>query len=233
MVAESIPPALAFAELLATDDQVITAENQVAVDIFANDSFGNALRLVSVSQPDVGSVEIIDDQIVVNMPPSFAGELRFQYTISDASGVESTAEVQVLSANVLAATRDTLEVGPPPPVESVGGVADRATSLFTALVEVRLTSLQLGLITLAPLVLGLLFLLFGRREKLLSITATSRGETVGFPLRSGSTNLRHDELVWNTRRTRRRSPGTTETKVQLPDGREGWVDSSRLTDTGY
>ena len=233
VVAESIPPALAFAELLATDDQVITAENQVAVDIFANDSFGNALRLVSVSQPDVGSVEIIDDQIVVNMPPSFAGELRFQYTISDASGVESTAEVQVLSANVLAATRDTLEVGPPPPVESVGGVADRATSLFTALVEVRLTSLQLGLITLAPLVLGLLFLLFGRREKLLSITATSRGETVGFPLRSGSTNLRHDELVWNTRRTRRRSPGTTETKVQLPDGREGWVDSSRLTDTGY
>ena len=229
---ESVPPAIASVLVSATDDRVAASENQVIVDIFANDSFGNAPRLVSVTQPDIGSVEIIDDRILVNVPSSFGGEVRFDYTITDESGVESTAEVQVLSVNVLSSTRDLLEAGPAP-IESIGDVIDRAARMFNELLEIRLTSVQLGLISLAPPILGLLCLLFGRREILLSITATSSGETVGLRSGSGSTKLRHDAIVWSTRKARRRSKDASETKIQLQDGREGWVDSSRLTDTGF
>ncbi len=197
-----------------------------------NDAFGAGAQIVSVSEPTGGSVEIVGDNIVANLPPSFAGDITFDYTITDESGVESTASVTVFSVNVLAPSSEvaTPEQGS---IQSISEIFGRATTLFVGLISIRLSRIQLGALAVAPLIFGLARFVLIRREDLVSVTNTPRSSSVDVGAADGLFKLRHDALVWSTRKTRKLPDGTSKTKVELPDGRVSWVDTALIADTGY
>ena len=227
---EPVPPAIAFGVLAAVDDRVAAEQDVLRIDILGNDNFGSSPRIVSVVQPLVGSVSIENDQLVVSVPPSFAGELDFDYVLTDESGVESTASVTVFSLNVLSSASGVDEVDRG---SSPGQVLGRVGSLFVGLAEIRLDTVQLSVLALGPVVFGLLRWLLRRHEDLLSITRTSRTRSVALGSEGGDFRLRHDALVWGRGKTRKLKGGKSETLVELPNGERTWVDSALIIDTGY
>ena len=228
----TVPEALSFAELLAVDDTVAIAGDLATVDVLSNDTFGNQATIQNVSQPVVGSVVIENDgSLTVSLPPSFAGEFSFMYTLADESGATSTATVMVLAANVLASAGGSSD--PTPEVSSVGDFFGRTTSLFTGLVSIRLSSVQVTSLAIAPILSGLLVFAFRRREELVSVTNYQRSRAVGLNTKQGPFKLRHNSLIWSTRKTRRSKDGTNQTQVELANGQKTWIDSHLVVDTGY
>ena len=228
----TVPEALSFAELLAVDDTVAIAGDLATIDVLSNDTFGNQATIQNVSQPVVGSVVIENDgSLTVSLPPSFAGEFSFMYTLADESGATSTATVMVLAANVLASAGGSSD--PTPEVSSVGDFFGRTTSLFTGLVSIRLSSVQVTSLAIAPILFGLLVFAFRRREELVSVTNYQRSRAVGLNTKQGPFKLRHNSLIWSTRKTRRSKDGTNQTQVELANGQKTWIDSHLVVDTGY
>lgn len=198
-----------------------------------NDTFGGAAMIIAVSQPEVGSVVIEDNMLRVSVPPSFAGDLSFTYTITDESGAEATATVEVLSANVLSPANDRVDAEDGLGVDTFGELADRFSTLFGGLLRVRLTSVQLSSLALAPLVFALFRWRFARREILVSVTNTPRNRTVDSDWNQGLFKLRHDAVVWTFGKTRKLSNGKVATLVELPNGERSWIDSDLIVDTGF
>jgi CshA-type fibril repeat protein len=66
----------------------------IALDPLRND-VGTALRLLSVRQPDHGTVLPYGRRLVLVPARGFAGTVRFHYTVRDAAGQTSSAEVSV------------------------------------------------------------------------------------------------------------------------------------------
>ena len=221
------PPVLAFADVVAQNDVVAANSTELLVDVLGNDQTGENARIVSVTQPLAGEVSIVDDGIFVEIPTSFSGEVVFEYTITDASGVESVAEVRVLSANVLNVGDEAEAIGE---VDD-SGIFVRTAALFQGLIQIRLSTVQLSSLALAPLLFGLLRVLFVRREELVSITNVAHQHSVTAGPGASPFHLRHDALVWAKRNRLGRKSGTPS--VDLPNGEVGKVDGSVLTDTGY
>jgi cysteine-rich repeat protein len=89
---------------VAADDSVALDEDSVVVlDLVGNDSDvdGDALAIVSITQPPHGTVAIISGHEVTYVPvPDYAGADAFTYTIADPSGATATATVTLAVANV-------------------------------------------------------------------------------------------------------------------------------------
>jgi len=228
----TVPPTLPFTNLIASDDTFAVSQDTTIVDVLANDTFGQDPRIVSTTQPAIGSVTITDEgQLAVTVPPSFGGEIAFSYTLTDESGIESTADVLIRSVNVLApATGAGAE---PSELLSVRDVLSRVTTLFTGLVRIRLSTIQVTTLAFAPLLFGLLRLFFVRREDLVSVTNAPRRRSVDVNTSSGLFKVRHNALVWTARKTRRESTGVEQTQIELPNGDTAWIDSNLIVDTGY
>jgi len=226
------PPALSFAEVRATDDEVGASTDQITLDVLENDSFGQFPTISAVTQPANGTVEIVDNQVLVTLPPSFGGDITFDYTLTDESGAESTATVTVFSVNVLAPAGDRVDADEPA-AESITEVFGRCATLFTGLVQIRLSTVQLSVLAAGPLLFGVLRFLFVRREDLVSVTSTPRNRSVDVGSTAGIFKLRHDALMWSTQKTRKLPNGTSKTRVELPNGELTWIDSHLVTDTGF
>lgn len=82
----------------AHDDAASTAQYEpVVIDVLANDVDvdGDALRIISVSQPEHGEATISDDGITYDPDTSFKQSDSFSYSIADWSGIVATATVTV------------------------------------------------------------------------------------------------------------------------------------------
>ena len=227
----SPPPALAFTMIEAVGDSYVSMTSQQTLDVLENDSFGDAPRIVSVTQPDVGSVSVLGTQLVLDLPESYAGELTFSYTFTDASGANVTADVRVSSANVLGPVRGLEDTS-----TSTVGVADsvgRVASRLVGLLEVRLSTLQVAVLAPLPLFLGLVWLGVRRRERLLSITDVERFDAAQIAGVGGAMAVRHDALVWSSGRSRRGANGGSELFVETLSGTQGWISADQLNDTGF
>ena len=225
------PSALAFSDFEAIDDHFVASDSALRVDVLDNDRLAAGAEIISVTQPEVGSVVIEDGELLISVPPSFGGGFDFAYAISDASGRESSATVTVLSVNVLTPSVDVAD--PAGPLTSVSEVFERASELFDGLLRIRLSTSQLAILALGPLVFFVLSYFLLRREDLLSITNTSRNRPVEVGAKEGALPLRHDALVWGRGKTRRLPNGKSKTLIEVPDGDRTWVDSDFVVATGY
>jgi len=233
-LASVVPPPTepeAFVRIDAVDDTLSASESRVIVEVLANDIVGDEARIVSVGQPEIGSATIDNGRLVVDVPRSYGGEVSFTYTISDQSGVASTATVRLISVNVLSVVNDLVETESP--IDSPGEAFQQVASVFGGLIDVRLSAIHLTALATAPLFLGAIVLLLGRRESLMSVTNVSWPRTVDFQSDAGSGTLRHDAVVWSTRKNRKSAVGGKQTRVVLASGERGWIDVDLLTDTGY
>ena len=214
----------------AIADQFQTSANQQVLGVLANDVFGDSPRIVSVTQPAIGSVVISGSELVIDLPPSYAGELTFTYTFTDESEVLSSAEVRVSSANVLGPVRGLADdqPGTTSVVDSIGRVA----SQLVGLLEVRLSALQIAVLAPAPLFLGMAWALLRRRERLMSITDVEHSYAAKLH-GTHETDVRHDALVWSTGLSRRGIGGRSELFVETSMGTRGWIRADRLHDTGF
>jgi len=77
-----------------TVDDTFTATNRDnIIDVLAND--GTGLTLVRVTQPENGTVSIVNGKVVYVPNPGFSGTDTFTYTVVDADGNELTSRVTV------------------------------------------------------------------------------------------------------------------------------------------
>lgn len=215
------------------DDSFGAAENTVRFDVLGNDTIGDNARIVSVSQPSVGSVEIDGNEVVVSVPPSFAGTLAFSYTVTDDSGAEATADVQVFSVNVLSPASQSTNITDAPGIETPAELVERFSALFVGLLQVRLTSVQLSTLAFAPLVFGVLRWMFVRKEYLVSVTNAPRSRSIDVGADAGVFKLRHNAVIWSYGRTRKLSNGKVKALVELPTGDRSWIDADLIADTGF
>jgi len=220
--------------LLASDDRFVVTAQSDLLDVVSNDQGSGSPRIVAIGQPDVGSVRITEENLIeVTMPRSFAGSLVFDYEITDDTGATSTATVLVESVNALAAVGGLVETKSEE-LASVEGFVSRTESLFGGLINIRLSTLQLALFSLAPFAVAFVFWVFRNRERLVAITGVEQGRAIDAPQHRGDTSvkLRHDSLVWTKQRTRTRS-GHSETLVDLPGDRKAWIPTDNIVNTGY
>ncbi len=85
----------------ATTTTTATTGQPVTIDALANDSDadGDALSIVSITQPTNGSAAIVNGQVVFTPTAGFVGTDTFDYTISDGNGHTTTATVTVVVTN--------------------------------------------------------------------------------------------------------------------------------------
>ena len=104
-------------------------------------------------------------------------------------------------------------------------------TLYGDLISIQLSTLQLVALSLAPLLLGLLYLLLRSREKLVSVTAVPRSHTlIGDEVDGPAIPVRHDALAWTSTRFRRRN---SKARVEIPGSHEVWIPERHIVDTGY
>lgn len=235
-VAPVVPDVLPVLEIRAVDDAFTVESNLSIVDVLANDQGGAEIRIVLVTQPRLGSVEVVEGGFIeVMFPNSYAGAIEFEYEVTDESGSASRAVVVIESANVLAPVAELLTLERQPP-NSLGELGSRAQLIYDDLLQVRLSSFQLTALSLAPLLFGLLYLILRNRnrERLVSVTSVPVQTDIYVNLRreNGSIPFRHDALLFSRSRTRRRG-GVYERSVRLDSGQLGWVQASKIADTGY
>ncbi|ACV25461.1 Ig-like domain-containing protein [Kangiella koreensis] len=102
----------------ANDDHVTTnLNNPISIDVLANDSDpdGDSLRILSVTSPSNGQVEILGSNIVYTPNELFTGNDQFGYTITDdiSGEANATVSVSVVDDNLApVAENDYLEIFP-------------------------------------------------------------------------------------------------------------------------
>jgi len=225
------PEALPFVSIAAENDILSVSVTQIAVGVLSNDVFGDGGRIVSVTQPDVGSAEIVGDQLIVDIPPSYSGEVSLAYTITDESGVESTATVRLVSVNVLGAIDELVDTRTA--VSSASEAFERVGSVFAGLVRIRLSEVQLSVLAFAPVFLGAAAKAGRRREQLMAVTDVSWPQHVVVEVDGSDVLVRHDVLLWASWKTGKDPSGAKQRFVTLASGDRGWIKSSLLADTGY
>lgn len=97
-VTVTVTPAPAPADPVARDDSATVQQGQsVRIAVLANDTDPGGLRLslLSVAAPGQGTATIDGDAVVYTAPASFAGTVRFAYTIANSEGRRATAQISV------------------------------------------------------------------------------------------------------------------------------------------
>lgn len=220
------------AGLQAIDDTFALSTLTQTLDVLANDIGGGNGSIESISQPSVGSATRAEDNMIeVTLPESFAGSITFTYTLLDDLGTVTTATVTVESLNLLSDVRELVD-NETTELTSVEGFSERSEALVGELVQIRVSVLQLSVLSFAPFMLAVLYLILRARDQLVELTGVTSGETLHASHLSGtsSTPLRHDEVVW-TRSTwfgRRKT-----TRVTLSNGEVVSVPTDSLRDTGF
>ena len=226
----TIPEALPFT-IQAVDDRTSTSSDVLSIDVLANDSLGPGARILSVSEPDAGSASIRDNQILLNLPNSYSNDVTFTYTATDASGLTSAASVVVLSNNVLGPVSGIAQSD-----STIGSFSDALGlpgKIFSGLLTVRLTRVQLLALALAPFFVGVIAaVLMARRERLMSITNVARNEKVTFT-EGPDTVTRHDALVWSRVKTNKAGSRSRQARVELASGDVAWINTDQIEDTGF
>lgn len=74
-----------------------TSGSSITIDVLADlvDPDGGTLTIVGVTQPESGTVEIVDGRLVYTPEPGYTGTVTFTYTVSDSQGGLTTATVTV------------------------------------------------------------------------------------------------------------------------------------------
>ncbi len=85
------------APIAVSDSASANAGQTISIDVLANDSDpeGDAINLVSVTQPANGSAQVSGDQVSFTANAGFSGTDSFSYTIADSAGNQATAQVTV------------------------------------------------------------------------------------------------------------------------------------------
>ena len=93
-----LTPSLNGAPAAADDAVILQQRIPLKIDILANDSDPDqdSLRIASFSQPEHGSVELVDKQFVTYTPgPTFIDSDSFVYTLDDGNGGTDEAQVTI------------------------------------------------------------------------------------------------------------------------------------------
>eukprot|EP00578_Thalassiosira_sp_NH16_P002058 CAMPEP_0181132968 /NCGR_PEP_ID=MMETSP1071-20121207/31281_1 /TAXON_ID=35127 /ORGANISM="Thalassiosira sp., Strain NH16" /LENGTH=583 /DNA_ID=CAMNT_0023219343 /DNA_START=198 /DNA_END=1946 /DNA_ORIENTATION=- len=79
------------------DDESTPEDIPIIISVLENDvdGVGDGLEIVDVTQPEHGSVEIVDGEILYTPDPGYNGEDEFEYSIIDGNGFLSEAPVVV------------------------------------------------------------------------------------------------------------------------------------------
>ena len=128
---------------------------------------------------------------------------------------------------------ENLVDGSGPELTTLEGFVERAQSLVADLIQIRLGVLQLGALSLAPFLLGALYLALRRTERLVAVTGVATRDTlIAVRDENGlSTPVRHDSEMWTTKSlSLRRNPSTS---VKLPGGKTARVPTENIADTGF
>jgi len=233
-----VPETLAFGDVIARPDLFAATQSAEQINVLENDTFAGNARVINVVQPAVGSVQVVNNLIELTLPRSYSGEIVFSYTLTDDTGSTSTANVTVSSLNVLETANPEQTILSEPRDEANGVFATveeaiwQTVDMFTGLFSIKLSTTQLSLIALGPIVFLVLHFVFIRREKLLAISRTSRTHAVSAQTAKAEFALRHDAYLWSDGKTRTKN-GVKQVRVELPNGTTSWVDQSMLTDTGF
>ena len=234
----SVPETLAFGDVIARPDLFAATQSAEQINVLENDTFAGNARVITVSQPAVGSVQVVNNLIELTLPRSYSGEIVFSYTLTDDTGSTSTANVTVSSLNVLETAKPEQTILSEPRDEADGVVATveeaiwQTADMFTGLFSIKLSTTQFSLIALGPIVFLVLHFVFIRREKLLAISRTSRTHAVSAQTAKAEFALRHNAYLWSDGKTRTKN-GVKQVRVEIPNGTTSWVDQSILTDTGF
>ncbi|RZV45511.1 MAG: hypothetical protein EX269_09625, partial [Acidimicrobiales bacterium] len=222
--------ALPFIDFRAQDDQVVvTAAERIVIDVRANDVGGENAQIIALSIPEFGELEVIDDQLILDMPAGFVGQFTFLYSVENERGEVSTAEVKVFAASSVSTGAIELRAAP---VANATDVLRRFGSLVLQVLRIELTAAQLAAMLLAPFVFLLMRFLFGRRDDLVSVTSVAFGTSANATAETGVFRLRHDATVWQRRRGTRTIDGVAQVLVETPDG-SAWIDADLVVDTGH
>ena len=87
----------------ANDDESFTAQDTaVTIDVLANDNDpnGDALEIISTTQPENGSASIQDGKVVYQPNANFLGTDTFTYSVRDEAGSLSTGQINVTVSDI-------------------------------------------------------------------------------------------------------------------------------------
>ena len=80
----------------AVDDSVTTVPDELRIiNPLLNDEGEGALRITSITQPTLGSAEMIDGKIHYAAPDEFAGGVTMDYTMTDSADQTATATITI------------------------------------------------------------------------------------------------------------------------------------------
>ncbi len=85
------------APVAATDRVVTRNGSAVVIDVLGNDEDqdGGTLTIVGVTQPESGTVTVVDGRVVFTPAPGYTGTVTFTYTVGDGQGGTTTSTVTV------------------------------------------------------------------------------------------------------------------------------------------
>ena len=222
------------AGLLAVDDSFSSTTSSQVFNLVANDEFSSDVQVTSVTQPEIGSVVLLENGLAeVTIPEDFSGSISFEYEIIDENNNVSSATVVVQAASLLLSANNIVEEAEETELTSFDGLTERTQRLFDDLVDVRLSGFQISSLSLAPPLLIGLFLALRRRSRYVAVNRVCLGEAIAqYPADGALQPIRHDQLLWSTNRTRtvRNEP---QTLLETPRGTRVWVPTRNIVDTGY
>ncbi|MFW2340598.1 MAG: immunoglobulin-like domain-containing protein, partial [Acidimicrobiia bacterium] len=169
----AVPDAIVLDNYLTTSLEVLRNDTDIE---------GDSLSLFSFTQPEHGTVELIDGELRYTPETGWSGEDTFTYTIIDSNGASSTVEVvvEVLPAALSAAIElagvvgtGLLEIAIPEPTVLARVALDspRAVRLFAEAVFQSVSALQIPLIVL---LIGALWFLVGGTPWMTGLLAKRR-----------------------------------------------------------
>jgi len=219
-------------QLAALDDRFVLVGAEQTLNVLLNDEITNQTRIVSVTQPKLGSVEIVDNELHVSLDESVREAQVLTYTIRTGER-EDSATVTLLPLGLAPEPIDTRFI------DSDAGTVDTSANSeedagLTGLIGgfhrpaalLAFAELELPLLGFSVVggILGIgLLMLGGRRRKQRFVSVVGVPRNRGLASRDNTFVLRHDaEPLWLTGRSR-------DADVEVETGNETmWMNRDRF-----